>query len=53
MRTRSKLALGGGIASVLTAGGLLAGGLLATTATLVVTDPLAPRASAERANRLG
>jgi hypothetical protein len=47
MRSQSKFALGGGIMSVATVGGLLVGGVFATTATLVVTDPLAPKANAD------
>jgi uncharacterized secreted protein with C-terminal beta-propeller domain len=46
MRTRSKVALGGGIVSAMTVGSVLIG-TIATTATLVVTDPLAPRANAD------
>jgi hypothetical protein len=53
MRSLSKVALGGGLASVLTVGGLVAGGVFVTTATLVVTDPLAPRASADSLKRFG
>jgi uncharacterized secreted protein with C-terminal beta-propeller domain len=45
------LALGGGAVSAAAAGALLAGGVFATTATLVVTDPLAPRASADSLRR--
>ena len=51
MRLLSKVALGGSLVSVATVGGLVAAGVLATTATLVVTDPLAPRASADSLNR--
>ena len=47
MRPLSRLALGGGAVSAVAAGALVAGGIFATTATLVVTDPLAPRASAD------
>jgi len=47
MRTRGKVALGGGLASAAVAGWLVAAGVFATTATLVVTDPLAPPAQAE------
>lgn len=55
MRAPSKAALGGTFVSA-TVGGLVVGGLLlfgtvATTATLVVTDPLAPRASADSLTR--
>jgi uncharacterized secreted protein with C-terminal beta-propeller domain len=50
MRTRSKVALGGSIFSITTAGALLVG-TFATTATLVVTDPLAPEASADSLSR--
>jgi uncharacterized secreted protein with C-terminal beta-propeller domain len=50
MRTRSKVALGGSIFSVTTAGALLLGAF-ATTATLVVTDPLAPKAHADSLSR--
>lgn len=39
--------------SVATAGGLVLGGVVATTATLVVTDPLAPAASADSLSRFG
>src|SRR4051794_31803354 len=45
MRTPSLVALGGSFLSVVTVGGLIVGGL-AATASLVVTDPLAPRANA-------
>jgi uncharacterized secreted protein with C-terminal beta-propeller domain len=51
MRSLSKVALGRGLVSVATVGGLVAAGLLATTATLVVTDPLAPRADADSLSR--
>jgi uncharacterized secreted protein with C-terminal beta-propeller domain len=51
MRPLSRLALGGGAVSAAAAGALLAGGVFATTATLVVTDPLAPRASADSLRR--
>ncbi|MBW8751960.1 MAG: beta-propeller domain-containing protein [Propionibacteriales bacterium] len=51
MRPLSKVALGGGFVSLATVGGLVAAGLLATTATLVVTDPLAPRANADSLSR--
>lgn len=47
MRTRGKVALGGTMASAATMGWLVAAGAFATTATLVVTDPLAPPANAE------
>jgi len=47
MRLLSKVALGGSLASVATVGALVAGGVFATTATLLVTDPLAPRANAD------
>jgi len=49
MRTRAKVALGGGMASAAVTGWLVAAGVFATTATLVVTDPLAPPARAEDA----
>lgn len=39
--------------SVAAAGGLLLGGVVATTATLVVTDPLAPAAGADSLSRFG
>src|SRR5215208_2973197 len=45
MRPQSKFALGGGIV------GLLLIGTVATTATLVVTDPLAPKANADSLTR--
>jgi uncharacterized secreted protein with C-terminal beta-propeller domain len=51
MRSLSKLALGGGAVSTVAAGALVAGGIFATTATLVVTDPLAPKASADSLRR--
>jgi uncharacterized secreted protein with C-terminal beta-propeller domain len=51
MRTRSRLALSGGFVSAAVVGGLFVGGLAATTATLVLTDPLAPRASADSLSR--
>jgi hypothetical protein len=51
MRPLSKAALGGGIVSVATVGGLVVGGVFATTATLIVTDPLAPRANADSLSR--
>jgi uncharacterized secreted protein with C-terminal beta-propeller domain len=51
MRTRSKVAVGGSMVSFATIGGLLVGGVFATTATLVVTDPLAPKASADALTR--
>jgi uncharacterized secreted protein with C-terminal beta-propeller domain len=51
MRTRSYLALSGGFVSVAVVGGLVVGGLAATTATLVLTDPLAPQASADALTR--
>ena len=51
MRPLSKLALGGGTVSAATAAALIAGGVFATTATLVVTDPLAPKASADSLRR--
>src|SRR4051812_9346965 len=47
MRLLSKVALGGSLASVATVGALVAGGVFATSATLVITDPLAPRANAD------
>src|SRR3954454_12360605 len=56
MRTRSRVARGDRLFSVVTLGGLLFRGDLvvatvATTAPLVVTDPLAPRASADSLER--
>jgi hypothetical protein len=48
MRTRSKVALGGSLVSAATVGGLVIGGVLATTATLVVH---APPASADSLTR--
>src|SRR5690349_21526083 len=51
MRTRSRLALSGGFVSAAVVGGLFVGGLAATTATLVLTDPLAPRANADSLSR--
>lgn len=51
MRALSKAALGGTFVSAATVGGLVLGGVFATTATLVVTDPLAPRASADSLTR--
>ena len=51
MRTRSKVALGGSFVSVATIGGLVLGGVFATTATLVITDPLAPPAHADSLSR--
>jgi uncharacterized secreted protein with C-terminal beta-propeller domain len=53
MRALSKVALGGSFVSVATIGGLVVGGVFATTATLVVTDPLAPKASADSLTRFG
>jgi hypothetical protein len=58
MRALSKVALGGSFVSAATVGGLIVGGLVlvgtvATTATLVVTDPPAPRASADSLTRFG
>lgn len=53
MRVLSKVALGGGFVSVATVGGLVVGGVFATSATLVVTDPLAPKASADSLTRFG
>jgi hypothetical protein len=47
MRLLSKLALGGSVASVATAGCLVAAGVFATSATLVVTDPVARPAQAD------
>src|SRR3954453_3409721 len=47
MRPLSRLALGGGAVPAAGAGALVVGGVFATTATLVVTDPLAPRAGAD------
>lgn len=51
MRALSKAALGGTVVSAATVGGLVLAGVFATTATLVVTDPLAPRASADSLTR--
>ena len=51
MRALSKAALGGSVVSAATVGGLIIGGVFATTATLVVTDPLAPKASADSLTR--
>src|SRR3954451_15527790 len=51
MRTPSLVALGGSFLSVATVGGLIVGGVAATTATLVVTDPLAPSANADSLQR--
>jgi hypothetical protein len=51
MRALSRVALGGGLVSTVTAAALVAGGVLATTTTLVVTDPTAPRASADSLRR--
>jgi uncharacterized secreted protein with C-terminal beta-propeller domain len=51
MRALTKTALGGSMVSAATVGGLIVGGVFATTATLVVTDPLAPRASADSLSR--
>jgi len=53
MRTRSKVALGGSFVSVATVGGLIVAGVFAATATLVVTDPLAPQANADSLSRFG
>ena len=50
MRSQSKIALGS-VVSLAAAGALVAGGLFATTATLIVADPLAPRASADSLTR--
>ena len=46
MRLRGKIALGGGLASAATATWLVTAGVLATSATLVALDPVAPRAEA-------
>ena len=51
MRPLSKVALGGSIVSVGTAGALVAAGVFATTATLVVADPFTPAASADSLSR--
>jgi hypothetical protein len=51
MRPLSKVALGGSFVSAATVGGLVIGGVFATTATLVITDPLAPKASADSLSR--
>jgi uncharacterized secreted protein with C-terminal beta-propeller domain len=51
--TPPRLVLGGSMVSVAVIGGLVVGGLAATTATLVVTDPLAPAASADSLSRFG
>ncbi len=47
MRRRGKVALGGGMVSAAAVGWMVAAGVFATTATLVVSDPLAPPAQAE------
>lgn len=46
MRLLGKAALGGGVLSAATVAGLAAAGVFATSATLVLTDPVAPRAEA-------
>jgi uncharacterized secreted protein with C-terminal beta-propeller domain len=51
MRLLSKVALGGSIVSIGTAGALVAAGVFATTATLVVADPFTPAASADSLSR--
>jgi uncharacterized secreted protein with C-terminal beta-propeller domain len=55
MRAVSRVALGGSLLTTGTAAALVAGGLVvgtvATTATLVLTDPLAPAASADSLRR--
>ena len=51
MRPLSKVALGGSIVSAATVGGLIVGGVFATTATLVVTDPFTPSADADSLTR--
>lgn len=53
MRPLSRVALGGSIVSVggLAIGGALLIGTAATTATLIVTDPLAPKANADSLTR--
>jgi hypothetical protein len=51
MRALTKTALGGSMVSAATVGGLIVGGVFATTATLVIVDPLAPRASADSLTR--
>ncbi|MET3962578.1 hypothetical protein ABIE44_002512 [Marmoricola sp. OAE513] len=47
MRLLGKVVFGGGLASAATAGWLVAAGVFATSATLVVADPVAPRAQAD------
>jgi hypothetical protein len=51
MRSLSKVALGGSLVSAATVGGLIIGGVFATTATLVVADPFAPKAGADSLTR--
>ncbi len=46
METPAKAALGGGLISTLAIGGIVAAGVLATSAAVVLTDPAAPAASA-------
>ncbi len=46
MDTPAKAALGGGLISTLAIGGMVAAGVLASSAALVVSDPSAPPASA-------
>ena len=46
METPAKAALGGGLISTLAFGGIVAAGVLATSAAVVLTDPSAPAASA-------
>ena len=46
MDTPAKAALGGGLISTLAIGGMVAAGVLATSATVVLTDPTAPPAGA-------
>ena len=46
MDTPAKAALGGGLISTLAIGGMVAAGVLATSATVVLTDPAAPPAGA-------
>lgn len=47
MRLLGKLALGGGVVSAATAGVLVAAGVFTTSATLILVDPVAPRAEAK------
>ncbi len=46
MDTPAKAALGGGLISTLAFGGMVAAGVLATSATIVLTDPTTPAANA-------